>query len=1636
MRKIYSGIFLFLFSFLLSRADAQVVISQVYGGGGNSGATYTNDFIELFNRGTEAVNVTGWSVQYASAAGTSWQVTTLSGTIPAGGYYLVQEGAGTGGTTPLPTPDASGSINMSGTAGKVALVNNNTALTGSCPGAVIDFVGFGTTANCFEGTGPTPAPSNTLAVLRTSNGCTDNNTNALDFATGAPNPRNSASPLQSCAACTAPSDQATALNLTPAITSIDGSFTAAADADGYLVLISTAATLSQTPGNGASFSPGNTLGNATVVAVGNTTSFTASGLNAATTYYITVFAYKNAGPCYNIVTPLAGSVATAANPAPTVSVSAGSNAAEPATNGSFTVTLSAAAPAGGVTITYSLGGTAALNADYTDALNGNLTIAEGQNSGTITLAVTDDVIAEPAKTISITLLTVNNGYVISNAASSIDLTDDDIPAALPLVTSYSQNFNTLASAGTGNIWTDNSTIPGWYATRTTYNAANGSSNAGALYSFGSTGSTERALGSVGSGSTGTIFYGARFKNNTGTTITSLKISYTGEQWRNGGNASAQTVNFTYQSATSVTTLAGGSWTPVSELNFISPVTGTTAATLDGNVIGTNAVLISYTINGLNIPAGDEIMIRWEDADHSGADHGLGIDDFTIEANPSDLTAPGFTTLAPASGSSDVPTNTTLSITFNEQVVKGSGLLQLRKASDNSTVFSIDVTDAAVVLNGNTLSVPVSSLAVNTAFYITADAGLVKDMAGNDFAGITDPGAWAFQTGTIFYSANFNTCTTALTDGFTQYSSTGAITWACTSFGRDPNAPAGTAAFPNAVQINGFSGGTNVPNVDWLISPSFDLSATTYPLLSFWSRTAFNGLPLHLKVSTDYTGGDPANATWTDINGKFPQQASNIWTLSADINLAAFKQSNVHVAFVYTSTDDDGARWTLDDISLINSPVPPAPSLTLGSTDIQFAFVADGSTADKSFGFTGNDLTEGVTLVASSNFLLSKDGGSFSSSISYTQAEANNITLHPLVRFAPNQNNQNFEGTVTVSTGSLSGTINLKGSSINPLTTLEVVNWNVEWFGSAANGPVNDAQQEQNVKAILQNLDADVYGLVEVVDESRLASVVSQLPGYAYVISDFGSHTNPNSSTAGPLSEAQKLAFVYKTSVLSNITAEPLLSAGINTSEDLSNPNYSYWSSGRFPYMMTADVTLNCVTQKVRFVLVHAKANTSPTATSYDRRKNGADALYNLLNTSYSSDNIIVLGDFNDDLDVSITAGFTTTSWNSFVSDPINYSPLTLPLSLAGKKSTASYNDMIDHVVVSNEMQGYYMPATASVLNDVANLITNYANTTSDHYPVFTRYRFANTTAPVVTTCPAVSPLCINESGNYTIPVFTATDDCDMVAYSYVITGATERSGSGNDASGAFQPGSSTITWTATDTWGNAVSCTTQVIVAPRPAVVIPDAFALPSGTTANTVYTGYAPAGSITLTAQATGGTPGYTYQWTGNSSTAASATVSPATATSYTVTVTDANGCQTTASKSIAVKDVRVTGQPGKVVICHKPGTQNSTQQVNQSAVADHLSHGDQLGSCNVVSYPPLAMTIAPNPSFNYFNIALRGGNPNGTINMRVLNILGKVVEQKANLAPGQTVRIGNNYQTGIYIVEISQGNDREYCTLLKIKL
>lgn len=186
-----------------------VVISQVYGAGGNSGAVYQNDYVELFNRGTSSVSLSGLTVQYASATGagsfSANPVVALNGSIDPGQYYLVKLASGGANGSPLPTENASGTINMAATAGKVILVNGASGL--ACNGSstpcnaaqtsqIIDLVGFGS-ANYFE-TAPAPAPSAANSIFRASGGCVDNNNNSTDFSAASASPRNLSSALNSC----------------------------------------------------------------------------------------------------------------------------------------------------------------------------------------------------------------------------------------------------------------------------------------------------------------------------------------------------------------------------------------------------------------------------------------------------------------------------------------------------------------------------------------------------------------------------------------------------------------------------------------------------------------------------------------------------------------------------------------------------------------------------------------------------------------------------------------------------------------------------------------------------------------------------------------------------------------------------------------------------------------------------------------------------------------------------------------------------------------------------------------------------------------------------------------------------------------------------------------------------------------------------------------------------------------------------------------------------------------------------------------------------------------------------------------------------------------------------------------------
>ncbi len=210
---------------------------------------------------------------------------------------------------------------------------------------------------------------------------------------------------------------------------------------------------------------------------------------------------------------------------------------------------------------------------------------------------------------------------------------------------YTQDFDSLISTGTSQPWTNDSTLPGWSlfnktpAALTTYSAGSGTSNAGSFYSFGATGSTERALGGVGSGGTyfgspagGTVAGWIAFAitNDTGSPIPSFIVKYDGEQWRDGGSATpnAQTMVMEYGFGPAFT--AVGAWTtPGSAFNFTSPVfvNTSTGAAVDGNTAGLIPDLggiINATWNN-----GDTLWIRWIENNDAGTDHGLAVDNFSI-----------------------------------------------------------------------------------------------------------------------------------------------------------------------------------------------------------------------------------------------------------------------------------------------------------------------------------------------------------------------------------------------------------------------------------------------------------------------------------------------------------------------------------------------------------------------------------------------------------------------------------------------------------------------------------------------------------------------------------------------------------------------------------------------------------------------------------------------------------------------------------------------------------------------------------------------------------------------------------------------------------------------------------------------
>jgi hypothetical protein len=315
----------------------------------------------------------------------------------------------------------------------------------------------------------------------------------------------------------------------------------------------------------------------------------------------------------------------------------------------------------------------------------------------------------------------------------------------------------------------------------------------------------------------------------------------------------------------------------------------------------------------------------------------------------------------------------------------------------------------------------------------------------------------------------------------------------------------------------------------------------------------------------------------------------------------------------------------------------------------------------------------------------------------------------------------------------------------------------------------------------------------------------------------------------------------------------------------------------------------------------------------------------------------------------------------------------------------------------------------------------------------------NDTEKPVLSCPVNQQFCFTESGNYTIPTFTATDNCGINTVTYLVSGATSRTGSGNNASGVFNVGVSIIEWTATDIHGNAVTCSTEVKVNPPLAATIADVYAVSPGGHANTIYLGYGPS-SLELNVLAAGGTAPYSYVWS-NGSTTNTTTVNPSIVGShtYTVTITDAVGCTTVVTKQIAVVDVRCGNNTDKVSICHiKSTSHDNTICISVVDVQSHLAHGCKLGECGqsrtsdvLPGNTLMDVKIYPNPTMSDFRMSL--GNAQGEpVSIRIMDITGKVLKQIKTA--GNLIVFGKELTSGVYFVEINKGNNRQTFKLIKL--
>ena len=581
-----------------------------------------------------------------------------------------------------------------------------------------------------------------------------------------------------------------------------------------------------------------------------------------------------------------------------------------------------------------------------------------------------------------------------------------------------------------------------------------------------------------------------------------------------------------------------------------------------------------------------------------------------------------------------------------------------------------------------------------------------------------------------------------------------------------------------------------------------------------------------------------------------------------------------------------------------------------------------------------------------------------------------------------------------------------GSDIPLDETLDVVAWNIEWFGDennspAAGNPMSDAIQRDSVLTILKRLDADVYTVEEIADDVLFADLVSRMEGYDYVLSDAVSYPDG-------VPPFQKLGFIYKTAVVTPLKTRALLATihpFYNGGDASALVNYPadpdrFYASGRLPFLMTAEVNLNGVKEEIDFIALHARANSGNGAQNrYDMRKYDVEVLKDSLDVQFANRNVIMSGDYNDDVDETVADVSTSVStFAAYVNDPENYNVVTSTLSDLGRRSYVFFENMIDHILITDELFETYVPGTATVHYEFYD--SDYTRTASDHFPVSARFKLQK---PLEVVAAEVFPVTCNGADDG-IAMVTATGG--VAPYTYLWNDAEAQT----EATAVdLAPGTYSVT--ITDARNNTVTAEGFVITEPEAIAFTtsPD----------ETIYLGYDDE-SRTLSVSEISAVAPYSISWS-TGDTSASISVSPQETTSYTVTVTDANGCSVTQEITVEVLDVSCGGSKWnpKVQVCYK----GRTLCVSKYAVPHLLRKGAVLGDCNENStlFVITDLKLYPNPVRNRATVYIKSASP-ASVDFVVYNLFGnRVFSESATVAAGKTQVALNLSQLwrGIYVLK-----------------